>query len=347
MEPAGHGAPDPEQACSSVEFIAQLQALKDWSGLTYRELTTRAEAVGDVLPRSTVANMLNRTTVPREELVAAFVRACGCGPGATDAWLRVRKELTRRERQSGEVPDFGAVEGAQEAAGSGDVEPGPGTEEPAPPEPPRRTWLTRAVRPAVVVLALAVAAVTVTLAVRDTGPDKGEQSDGQRKKQGLQVPPRSPEPGSVRIRAVDSGLCIGERAEDGPSGQLYQLACVPDTIPRFALRPVEPGWRIVTFHPEFGEGCSGVQEKSRDIGAPVVDQECGKRGPAEAFRLEAVGKPVRGYRLRPLHSDLCAGVRGAPKETGAPIEQQACAKDAQGQLFTFDRDPTAGKTNVS
>ena len=97
-----------------------MQALKDWSGLTYRELTARADAVGDVLPRSTVANMLSRTTVPREELVAAFVRACGCGPGATETWLRVRKELTRRERQSVEVPEYGVGDrNRRRAAGPG------------------------------------------------------------------------------------------------------------------------------------------------------------------------------------------------------------------------------------
>ncbi|MGW3626718.1 helix-turn-helix domain-containing protein [Streptomyces sp. NPDC000880] len=138
MDSDGPAAPDPEQAQSSVEFVAQMQALKDWSGLTYRELTARADAVGDILPRSTVANMFSRSTVPREELVAAFVRACGCGPGTTETWLRVRKELGRRERQSVEVPQYAV----------GEPEPGPGTEEfasPEPwPEPSRRPWLARA-----------------------------------------------------------------------------------------------------------------------------------------------------------------------------------------------------------
>ncbi|AGP54932.1 hypothetical protein [Streptomyces rapamycinicus] len=68
-------APDPQGARNPGEFIAALQALKDWSRLTYRELAARADALGDVLPRSTVANMLARATLPREELVAAFVRA--------------------------------------------------------------------------------------------------------------------------------------------------------------------------------------------------------------------------------------------------------------------------------
>ncbi|MFC4610512.1 RICIN domain-containing protein [Streptomyces maoxianensis] len=344
MDSDGPAAPDPEQAQSSAEFVARMQELKDFSGLTYRELTTRAEAVGDVLPRSTVANMLSRGTVPREELVAAFVRACGCGPGTAETWLRVRKELSRRERQSTEVPQF--------TAGEPDPgrESGPGTRESTPPEqppePPRRPWLARAVLPTVVI-ALGVAALVATLVFLDDD----EPEDRQSTKQPGSPRPGSPQsdapqsdaarsgslqPGPVRIRAVHSGLCLAEAG--GQSGQLYQQPCSPGTTPRFSLKPVEPAWRIVTFHRKFGEGCTGVKEKSMEVGAPLEDQECGKRGPAEAFRLEPVGKPVRGYRLRPLHSDLCAGVPGAATRAGAEIRQLACTKDTKGQLFAFDRD---------
>jgi hypothetical protein len=324
MDPAGHGAPDPEQACSSAEFVAQMQALKDWSGLTYRELTSRAEAVGDILPRSTVANMLSRSSVPREELVAAFVRACGCGPDATDTWLRVRKELTRRERQTVEVPDFGVRAGV----GAGDVEPGPGPDEPEPPR--RRVWLTRAAWLAAVV-ALGGAGVAVTLALL---VPKDEEPVQRRTTAAV-----APAPGPVEIRAVHSGLCLSERSGE-QNGQLYQVPCTPDTIPRFVLRSLGIDWRIVTHHPDFGPGCTGVREKSTDPGAPVHDQECGNRGPAEAFRLEPVGTPVQGYRMRPLHSDLCAGVPDASKERGVEIVQQPCSKDAKGQLFSFDKDTT-------
>ncbi|MEW2086262.1 helix-turn-helix domain-containing protein [Streptomyces sp. NPDC005283] len=320
MDSAGHGAPDPEQAHSSAEFVARMQELKDWSGLTYRELTARAEAAGDVLPRSTVANMLSRSTVPREELVVAFVRACGCGPGATESWLRVRKELTRRERQAVEVPAYGT--GGQEA--------GPGPEMAVPPEPARRSWRSRVRWPAVVALgATAVVAVTIAVLLPEDDKPTAERHTA------VVAPARGP----VQIRAVHSGLCLAERAGQR-SGQLYQGPCAPDTVPRFALKPVA-AWRIETDHRDFGLGCTGVAEKSTQVGAALVDQECGKRGPAEAFRLEAVGKPVRGYRLRPLHSDLCAGVQDASKERGARIVQQVCTKDARGQLFSFDPDAQA------
>lgn len=365
MDSDGPAAPDPEQAQSSAEFVAQMQALKDWSGLTYRELTARADAVGDVLPRSTVANMLSRSTVPREELVVAFVRACGCGPGATETWLRVRKELSRRERQSFEVPEYAAgqpepepgSEPGSEAGPEPGPEPGPGTEESAPPEPPRRPWLARAVLPTVIV-ALGVVALAVTLASRDSDESENRQGENRQaeKRQSTEQPgssqPRpsqsgssqsgpsqsgSLQPGPVRIRAVHSGLCLAEAG--GQNGQLYQQPCSPDTTPRFSLKPIEPAWRIVTFHRQFGEGCTGVKDKSLEVGAPLEDQECGKRGPAEAFLLEPVGQPVRGYRLRPLHSNLCAGVPEAATKPGAKLRQLACTKDAKGQLFAFDRDP--------
>ncbi|RZQ62222.1 RICIN domain-containing protein [Amycolatopsis suaedae] len=58
-------------------FVAAMQDLRLRSGYTLRQLEGRAAACGDVLPRSTVADIPRRQTLPRPELVAAFVRACG------------------------------------------------------------------------------------------------------------------------------------------------------------------------------------------------------------------------------------------------------------------------------
>ncbi|MGN9794794.1 helix-turn-helix domain-containing protein [Streptomyces sp. OZ13] len=348
MDFAGSGAPDPDRVRDPAEFVAAMQALKDRSGLTYRELTSRAEAVGDVLPRSTVANMLGRTTLPREELVAAFVRACGAGPGELDAWLRLRKELTRRERpgiavseatdggQGGQAPAL--TESGREPR-SGD-EPAPATADgvslrpgtaPRPDGPePAPSGARRRLRPLPAVAAAVVIAAAVTAAALHFGG--GTEADDE--------PPAvsGPAPGPVQIRAVDSGLCLAEQG--GQNGQLYQQPCSPDSIPRFSLKRIGTDWRLETFHTTFGWGCTGVQEKSTEAGAPVEDQECGKRGPAEAFRLEPVGKPVRGYRLRPVHSGLCAGVEAADSEKkGADIRQLGCTDDGTGQLFSFDPRP--------
>ncbi|MEU0369958.1 hypothetical protein ABZ070_06775 [Streptomyces sp. NPDC006283] len=361
MDLAGSGAPNPERVRDSAEFVAAMQELKDWSGLTYRELTSRAEAVGEVLPRSTVANMLGRTTVPREELVAAFVRACGCGPGELDAWLRVRKELTRRDRPAGttagtsepermefghkeieykELEHAGPEHMGSEHTGPNDTGPqlaqgpeagaGPLAGEAPEPAPSRRRLRPRLL--AVVAAGAVLGAVASAAAL--TAEGGGNEDD---------APPRpvtAPAPGPVQIRVVHSGLCLAEQG--GRNGQLYQQPCSKSSIPRFSLKRLGSDWRLETFHATYGWGCTGVQEKSVEIGAPVEDQECGKRGPAEAFRLEPLGTPVRGFLLRPVHSDLCAGVEDAASRKGAEIRQLACSEDGAGQLFSFDRRPSEG-----
>ncbi|MGW4203918.1 helix-turn-helix domain-containing protein [Streptomyces sp. NPDC004726] len=366
MAPEGNTAPDPEEARNAAEFVARLQALKDWSGLTYRELTSRADAVGEVLPRSTVANMLSRSTVPREELVAAFVRACGCGPGSMETWLRVRKELSRRERQSVEVPEYQDVESpvpTEDGTSHGPARPPSSTE---PPPTSRRIPLTAWIAAAVALSVIAVA-VVVGLALRDddsgsasgppsvsgpasaSGPASGSGATPSPKTKGtarsaapparepVAVPLTTPSPGPVRIKAVHSGLCLAERGEQ--SGALYQMPCATGSIPDFSLTRLPEGWRIATQHPVFGPGCSGVMEKSAEAGAPVHDQECGLRGSAEVFTIESVGAPAGEFRLRPVHSGLCVGVEGAVEEPAAAIRQLACTKGGEGQRFALERVP--------
>ncbi|MET9801256.1 helix-turn-helix domain-containing protein [Streptomyces sp. NPDC006368] len=372
-------APDPRDARDPAGFIAQLHALKDWSGLTYRELSHRAEAVGDVLPRSTVANMLARTTVPREELLTAFVRACGAGPEALESWLTVRKELAVAARAGGgtgagtagdRTEEAGGAEGADGAEGPEGVHGapvhGPGGLFGA--VPPHRVadgadgadaapagregtggWGARMFVPLVGVLTLVIALTTVVAFLR--GGD-----DGRAAKEAT-----GPAPGPVLIRALHSGLCLNERRGQ-ESGQVYQVPCADATVPRYALERLGGGlWRIRSDHPDFGPGCSGVPvEVPEQDGAPLVDQECGKRGPREAFRIEpfdgdgdggggggdgsgdgAGGGPATGYRIRPAHADLCLRVRDASRERWTEVVQEACREDGEGQLFSFD--PPGGR----
>jgi outer membrane biosynthesis protein TonB len=111
-----------------------LRECKEWSGFTYRELQRRAEAVGQVLPHSTIAAALGRTTLPREDVVRAFVQACGGDEAAAEAWVSIRKRIaadvvrvasdSRGEGAAGDVPTSGA--GVDEpGAGAGVAEPEP------------------------------------------------------------------------------------------------------------------------------------------------------------------------------------------------------------------------------
>ncbi|MBY8886950.1 hypothetical protein K7472_19100 [Streptomyces sp. PTM05] len=72
--------------------MAQLRRLKEQSALSYRQLERTATRNGDVLPASTLATALNRGTLPREDLLTAFVRACGADPAD---WVATRRRLER------------------------------------------------------------------------------------------------------------------------------------------------------------------------------------------------------------------------------------------------------------
>ncbi|BAU86191.1 hypothetical protein SLA_5310 [Streptomyces laurentii] len=352
----GKSAPDARGARSPAEFIACLQALKDWSGLTYRQLSARAEARGDVLPRSTVANMLARTTVPRAELLAAFVRACGATPEAVAEWEAVRKELAVRGRS--EPPSPGAEpadgEGAegQEAPEDRDEEdrdeedrdeeerslawpvpepaPDAGDTTPARIPAPPRARLRRLLVGVVAVTALVTATVSIVVFLR--GGDPG----------GHQGPPvlTAPAEGPVRIRVIGSDLCLNER-RGGRTGQIYQRSCAGAVVPYYSLKRLDGAdWRIVSDHPDYGPGCSGLPSGGRPAEAALEDSECGDTSRVERFTLEPYGTPVTGYRVRPAGSatpDTCVTVLGDPKAEWSRLAQSPCRADARGQLFSFDR----------
>ncbi|MDN3028962.1 hypothetical protein [Streptomyces sp. S.PB5] len=86
-------APPTPPDTDAVAFVAALRRLKAWSGLSYRLLERRATEAGHTLPYSTAATMLGRDRLPREELVAAFVAACGIRADEAEAWLDARMTI--------------------------------------------------------------------------------------------------------------------------------------------------------------------------------------------------------------------------------------------------------------
>jgi hypothetical protein len=87
------GKPRPAGACSAAEFVEALRRFKRWSGLGYRELEKRARSVGEVLPRSTLTAALARDSLPREDLVVAFVRTCGGDEEELRQWVETRRRI--------------------------------------------------------------------------------------------------------------------------------------------------------------------------------------------------------------------------------------------------------------
>ncbi|MCC3778801.1 hypothetical protein [Streptomyces sp. UNOB3_S3] len=88
--------PDPARARDAAALVALMRELRERSGLTYRLLQRRAAEEGMVLPRSTIADALARTALPRAEVLEAFVVACGDG-ARRDAWLEARRRIAGRE----------------------------------------------------------------------------------------------------------------------------------------------------------------------------------------------------------------------------------------------------------
>jgi hypothetical protein len=86
-------SPDTDAVASAAELVAAMRWLKSWSGLSYRQLERHAAKRGLALPRSTLTNALHRQTLPREDLLAAFVRACGHGEGEVARWVAARRRL--------------------------------------------------------------------------------------------------------------------------------------------------------------------------------------------------------------------------------------------------------------
>ncbi|MFE0650616.1 helix-turn-helix domain-containing protein [Streptomyces sp. NPDC059534] len=370
----GERAPDPREARSPADFLARLQALKDWSGLTYRELAARAEAHGDVLPCSTVANMLTRPTLPREELLTVFARACGLPPEELETWRTVRGRLAgRRPHPAGdpdpadlahptdpmhstdpEDPTDGAGAGG-EAGPAGSVETGGRTESgaavapgdgtaagdvsgvPAWPGEPgagaaggsgARSRIRRTVVAAVALAGLVLAGVSVVAVLRD---GRGGH------------PPHmvtAPAVGDVRIRVSGTDHCLGER-RGARTGQIHQVPCAGAGVPLYSLEETGGGrWRIVSDHPDYGPGCSGIPSGGRIPGAAFEDSECGDPSRVESFTLEAYGTPVQGFRIVPAGSATpgsCVTVVGDRSAAWARLAQAPCAPDAAGQLFDFDR----------
>jgi hypothetical protein len=325
--------PDPATATDAAEYVVLLRKLKEWAGVTYRQLETRSEALGTILPRSTLANMLQRPVLPNENQTLTFVRACGCSPAQTTEWMAAYKQIAapadaHRRAMPQRVPSGGPEVTPREGDGA------KSTPRPAP------EALAHRARPRTGVVIAVLTAFVITLAGVTVGRWVTGNDERPRAEENAAPSPYVdasdlPKPGPYRIRVAHSKLCLTEKAGTD-HGRVFQASCA-DTIPRFSLEAAGKGrWRIATDHPEFGPGCMGVRSQDRAIGASMENAACGKRGDAEAFTLERTTDPARGFRLRPRHTNLCLGIREGSRERWAEILQLPCSQEGVGQVFVFD-----------
>ena len=253
--------------------------------------------------------MLHRDALPRPELLAVFVRACGGGQYLAE-WLSARERLAvgLHLGQEQTVPAVGSAEAS------------PGIESPAPPPSKRaKRWLLAT---ATVVVSTA-ATITAVLLTRPSGS------------------PSLPVDGWYLLRpghTADRDLCVGEGRErnkrtDRPLA--VQRPCeglVPDTY----LEAVGPGVYLIKWrHPEQGWGCLSVDEAYLDDGALLAPTDCTSAA-HQRFLFEPVRVPMpNGFVLRPAHSGKCVGLLGGPADidAGAELSQAACSGKADQEFL--------------
>jgi hypothetical protein len=298
-----HADVSPHEVRDAAGFIASLQRLKERSGLTYRELEERAARRGDVLARSTLADVLRRTSLPRPEVLAAFVRACGDGE-RVDAWLATRDRLAAARTTAAPVPARDSETDAQ-----------PGTEAAA---------ITRPRRPKPRTVAGATMLAVLMPALVAWGLLAGDSAES-----GTTA---SPADGWVTIRpARTADLCLTDgRDRDGAydSAVAVQLPCAQAAVPRTYLEPMGEGlYRIQWHHPQMGKGCLTVMGEDQIKGMLEPRRDCAQ---GTLFRLE----PTAGaFRLRPATSSGCIGIVDNDTTAGAEAIEERCSGAADQRFL--------------
>jgi hypothetical protein len=360
----GQGDLPPDGACDAAGFAEAMRRLKERSGLTFRQLEERAARSGDVLARSTLADTLRRRTLPRPEVLAAFVRACGEGD-RVGVWLKARERVAAQAaaEATGTVPGAQAGGGAPATgddarAGTADrvrtgaasdhaaeAESGPGgvvgggvaaegrAADAAAGGPPARPAQHRARRRTIALTAV-LAPLLALVAWRLLPDGSGSPgASGGPDVSGIPV-------GWVTIRpARTPSLCLTDgRDRKGAYANAIavQLPCVQATVPRTYLEPAGAGlYRIQWHHPQEGKGCLTVMSTGPVKGMLEPRNDCGR---ATLFRVEATAAgSARRFRLRPANSSRCIGIAGDDTAAGAEAVEERCT-GAADQRFLIRAD---------
>lgn len=264
----GTGGLCPGAAGDAAALVELMQQLKEQSGLTLRQLEQRAAERGELLARSTLADVLRRGTLPKEELLAAFVRANGGTAEEVEQWVVVRRRI-----EEGAV---GAVAGSAAAD--------------------HRPHRKRALMIGAAVLVALLIAVGVPLLVG--GGDAGQP----------EAVAAAPLPtGEVHIRPLrEPGLCLTDgrvlRAHAYHTVAM-QRPCAQAVPPHTHLTSAGAGrHRIQWTHRDHGKGCLVLLREEGVAGLLEPWNDCTAGGPAQLFRIEAVaggaGAGRTAYRLR-------------------------------------------------
>jgi hypothetical protein len=101
--PVRRTVPRPDGVRTPAEFVAVMRDLQRWSGLTLQELEART-AIAPVLFPGGLVSLLGGSSLPRRELVSAFISACGCVPEVQAEWMLAHARVESANADPG-TPD--------------------------------------------------------------------------------------------------------------------------------------------------------------------------------------------------------------------------------------------------
>ena len=337
---AGARPPQPEDARTAEEFVAALRQLRLWSGLTYRQAEAKAIANGDVLPASTLATALGRSTLPRAQLVEGLARACGLTADEVDRWLAARTRIAMRsDERSIQVADAAHESPSRPSAPAGPDDPPPTGRWPG----SGSTMLVRLALIGLIVIGVGVGAYILA-------PDSLEKVSNPTPSETATPMPGLAlgETGSwARIRPVQAAeLCLTEgrdRSGEYQHAVAALLPCATTPFPRTYLEPVGAGlMHIQWHHPEHGIGCLTVREHG--VGGDLIEpwNDCSDSRIPQLFKAEPVAQQdgVSRYRLRVANTGHCVGLRGDTATLGVEAVREYCTGQSD-QEFLIDLLPAS------
>lgn len=346
--------PDPKDAHTPAEFVATMRRLRSWADLSYRQLERKAEDAGDVLPRATISGALTRGDLPREELLIAFVRACGGDAATVDAWVDARRRLA----MSGEPLAPGTDDGAEDPLPDSTVGLPTGTDATTGPDSETDSdsdsdsdaagdaGLRRRNRtlPAALTGACVIAGVLLLIALWPQGNKPGnDKADAPHAGASPAAPtpsassavPASPStsPGSSPSPGAESGNPLPAGAETqptkAPTAQSEPASPAPEGMPKV-------GW--VRMHPASSSSLCITEGRERN--GRTNREIAGQRPCTEALQprvyLESLGNQT--YRIQWHHPEIgkgCLGVDEAPVEGSQLLSPRDCT-DALGMQYRLE-----------
>jgi hypothetical protein len=282
-------------------------------------LEERAARSDEPLARSTLADALRRTSLPRPDVLAAFVRACGDSQ-RVDAWLDARDRIAA------------GITAAPPKAPDSEVE-----TEAQPQIAASTNSRPRRAKRRTVVFTTALMIPLLTLAIWALLPD----SPGIPSAPAVAATaPWTTVDGWVTIRpARTPDLCLTDgrdRDRAYPNAVAVQLPCAQAPVPRTYLEPAGEGlYRIQWHHPQEGKGCLTVMNTGPVKGMLEPRNDCGQ---ATLFRLEATASdPAKGSPLRPANRSACIGIADNDTTAGAEATEERCT-GAADQRFLIRTD---------